>query len=463
MGAAPRAGWASGRQPARGARWLNDVVAVAIVTAVLVLALQLLPNRALIVVEESTASSMHAAPRCSPSEHSTAACRITRAETPLAGMAHEAPADSSLAREQLRASPEIPSSDSSNCWKVPSAALSPPFNENMASVVWSKPVQTTYGPLDDVSAEKRQLAWPPALRAQLVDVLPEYEQMRKLRYRTCAVVGSSPEVKLYEDGAEIDSHDAVFRANIAITRGFEKYVGNRTTLRVINPVESIRAARKRQGDSATIVIKNQDPPSIRDPSSEHQKFLTEKLQMISGGAGNTPEYLSRRHIIELCNFLFLQSGVALADPALAKYAVNLTAIAQSFGEMARSNNWHTWHPMGDGIPRFSGAHCSTGTVLLTEALLLCDKVRAYGFHVCDCQRACKRDGISTFNHYWDARRTSGFELMAARYSSHLRFYHRLREACDFDFEIARLEHCDAPYPQRRVIRRIGRGQTGEPR
>ncbi|KAJ1620635.1 hypothetical protein T492DRAFT_888369 [Pavlovales sp. CCMP2436] len=271
---------------------------------------------------------------------------------------------------------------------APRESLEYPFNENMASI-------------------------------QLFEQLPGYEQVRRLRYRTCAVVGSSPEVLLYEDGKEIDRHDAVFRANMVKVNGYQKYsvIGARR--------ESLGGVR--QGGDETIVIKNQDPPSIRDPTAEHAKFLAEKARIAAGRGEPRPDYLSRRHIMELYNFLFLQSGVALGDSVLAALDVNLTSIAAKFGASARSNEWKPWHPMGVGIPKFSQVHCSTSTVLLTEALLLCDKVRIYGFHACDCKRACAR------------------KRMAARYTSHMRFYHKLRAACDFDFEIARLEHCD--YPQ----------------
>jgi hypothetical protein len=335
------------------------------------------------------------------------------------------------------------------CWKAPRAVLEYPFNENMASIVWTAPVQTAHGPLDDVSPRLRAASWSPARRKQLFEQLPDYEQVRRLRYRTCAVVGSSPEALMYEDGAEIDRHDAVFRANMAPVRGYQKYVGNRTTVRVINPVESVIGARReslggvRQGGDETIVIKNQDPPSIRDPTAEHGKFLSEKGKIAASGGGPRPDYLSRRHIMELCNFLFLQSGVALGDPVLAGLDVNLTSIEQRFGASARSNEWRPWHPMGADIPKFSQVHCSTGTVLLTEALLLCDKVRIYGFHVCDCKRACARKRVDELNHYWDKKPTPKFNQMAARYTSHMRFYHKLRAACDFDFEIARLGHCDS--------------------
>ncbi len=52
-------------------------------------------------------------------------------------------------------------------------------------------------------------------------------------YKRCAVVGNGG-VLLNDDrnGESIDAHDAVFRINEGPTRGFEKYVGERTTFRV---------------------------------------------------------------------------------------------------------------------------------------------------------------------------------------------------------------------------------------
>eukprot|EP00899_Mesostigma_viride_P001995 jgi/Mesvir1/11797/Mv00158-RA.1 len=55
-------------------------------------------------------------------------------------------------------------------------------------------------------------------------------------FSTCAVVGSAAEIATggASFGLEIDSHTAVIRFNEAPTKGFEPYVGSRTTLRIQN-------------------------------------------------------------------------------------------------------------------------------------------------------------------------------------------------------------------------------------
>ena len=52
--------------------------------------------------------------------------------------------------------------------------------------------------------------------------------------KTCAVVGSSGGLLDHEYGALIDEHDIIIRCNQAVTEGYEKHVGSRTDIRVLN-------------------------------------------------------------------------------------------------------------------------------------------------------------------------------------------------------------------------------------
>ena len=62
------------------------------------------------------------------------------------------------------------------------------------------------------------------------------EDLPKLRdWSTCAVVGSSNSLLKHNYGKDIDKHTAVFRFNEAPTKGFEKHVGSKTTIRCQNP------------------------------------------------------------------------------------------------------------------------------------------------------------------------------------------------------------------------------------
>ncbi|XP_029967732.1 beta-galactoside alpha-2,6-sialyltransferase 2 [Salarias fasciatus] len=54
------------------------------------------------------------------------------------------------------------------------------------------------------------------------------------RFKTCAVVTSAGAILRSGLGKEIDSHDAVLRFNSAPTEGYERDVGNKTTIRIMN-------------------------------------------------------------------------------------------------------------------------------------------------------------------------------------------------------------------------------------
>jgi uncharacterized membrane protein YgcG len=68
-----------------------------------------------------------------------------------------------------------------------------------------------------------------------VRALPPRDLLRsKTKQGVCAVVGNGGSLGVYELGSEIDQADLVIRLNAGPTRGFERHVGSRTDLRLVN-------------------------------------------------------------------------------------------------------------------------------------------------------------------------------------------------------------------------------------
>ena len=69
---------------------------------------------------------------------------------------------------------------------------------------------------------------------RLIPKLDPFLKPSRVLYKTCAVVGNSGLSLFYKQGAEIDAHEAVIRFNAGPTKGFEDFVGRRTTVRFVN-------------------------------------------------------------------------------------------------------------------------------------------------------------------------------------------------------------------------------------
>ena len=55
-----------------------------------------------------------------------------------------------------------------------------------------------------------------------------------LEYKKCAVISNSPLLLEKNYGELIDSYDVVFRCNRTQINGYEKHIGRKTDIRVIN-------------------------------------------------------------------------------------------------------------------------------------------------------------------------------------------------------------------------------------
>ena len=102
------------------------------------------------------------------------------------------------------------------------------------------------------------------------------QKRKKKRYNSCAVVGNSGSLLETQFGFDIDKNEAVIRFNAAVTQGYEQFVGQKTTVRLLNAVDykgpegtegELRLTTARGSDVKTWVKKlEQKPEDIRNRS-----------------------------------------------------------------------------------------------------------------------------------------------------------------------------------------------------
>mmetsp|Transcript_39355 Transcript_39355/g.125552 ORF Transcript_39355/g.125552 Transcript_39355/m.125552 type:complete len:325 (+) Transcript_39355:183-1157(+) len=91
----------------------------------------------------------------------------------------------------------------------------------------------------------------------LDSVLPDRDMFLAARkgkiFKTCAVVGNSGSLLESQYGEDIDAHDMVIRFNAGVTDGYEQFVGQKTTFRILNNWDS---APKEAGEVTISTIRN---------------------------------------------------------------------------------------------------------------------------------------------------------------------------------------------------------------
>jgi len=184
----------------------------------------------------------------------------------------------------------------------------------------------------------------------------------RLRFRLggkCAVVSSSGVLGAYEHGPAIDSADTVIRFNDAPVAGYEKLVGHKEGVRIVNM---------------------HFPRLVLDENKPVRPDIT-YINMLTGDLPAFMDLVQRRPGIDMY----------MADSDLWKSVAK--ALREVFDE--------SWFSIGmDGFRDYP----STGAMGMLAALSMCDEVRAYGM------AATNRDNWLYPYHYYGNRRglKSGF-------------------------------------------------------
>jgi hypothetical protein len=189
----------------------------------------------------------------------------------------------------------------------------------------------------------------------LFELLPLEEP--KWKFGTCAIVGNSGITLLKEYGQEIDGHDAVIRINMAPTRGFEPYVGKKTTFDVVNAHnvrEILQGVRKwrpaTEGDTRLVLFE-------------------------------TASHFARYHLCQPLLKKYSQENAILLNPIFSNRAHKLWVQLKSLLEKKHDSTYNR-KPM-------------SGFFAVLFALQMCDHVDLYGF---DAYTSRKR---SYRYHYFD--------------------------------------------------------------
>ena len=164
---------------------------------------------------------------------------------------------------------------------------------------------------------------------------------------SCAIVGNSPLILGQRAGPSIDSHDVVIRFNFAPTRGFERDVGTKTSVRVMGK---------------TWVWSSQDAGDGEEPIIIHRyntnDYFTEDLQ------------LNRGYNIATLDHHFSLHGFGLAR--------RVKSVLGTTGMFTRAQ-LRSLRRFEDAVQKAKTSPVSSGFSGLLFAMYACSDVSLYGF------------------------------------------------------------------------------------
>ena len=155
-----------------------------------------------------------------------------------------------------------------------------------------------------------------------------------------AIIGSSGCILNNEFGSIIDSHDTVIRFNAARVTGFEKYVGSKTNIRIMN-------GHCFAGTSDPVRFEKHDPNFISSLNNEHffikgYNWKEFHLGVLSNINKNYINFLSENYINWCSSFLNKSSSVGFIGLLIAvTYSNKISVFGFDHGEIEDEKR-HYW-------------------------------------------------------------------------------------------------------------------------
>ncbi|XP_043941010.1 alpha-N-acetylgalactosaminide alpha-2,6-sialyltransferase 2-like [Protopterus annectens] len=187
----------------------------------------------------------------------------------------------------------------------------------------------------------------------------------------CAVIGNGGILRNSSKGAEIDSHDYVFRVNGAIIKGFEQDVGKRTSFYIFstNTMMNSLAAYRIEGFES--IPHSQETRYIFLPDHDRDYIMITAALTLSENEQNklddSPTHFGKNLKPEIFKMLHPDFTRYVRNRFLRSYILN-------------ADSQTIYRP-------------STGAMALLTAIHTCDEVSAYGFITKDYQKYS--------DHYYD--------------------------------------------------------------